>query len=327
MGQVRRFVRSASLFALAAFAAPASAKIASIDDNGFYVVHLDDIDASPAEIWTVLVEPSLWWNSANSFSGESIYFSLEPRVGGCFCEKIPKGETEGGDVRHMVVVYTDKPRVLRMQGALGPLQSEAVNGTMTFAMDEGEKRGTTRLSLSYVVGGYMRRPVRAIAGSIDDVTGDALQRLKAVAEGRDPAAVVYVPRSSERAGSAEDDDEPEAEAPADTPADTALDATEEPTQQASPDGGDAADEIPSENDELDAEDEDAETEEAAEAEAASPPVPSLSERLDLMLDEDEVEIAGSGSDTEAEADETDPSAAADAAAEADDSGDEAPAIR
>ncbi len=253
--RIRTFIPSLAL-ALAAPLTPLSANITAMADNGFAVVQGQTVEATPEQIWAILVEPSLWWNPDNSFTGSSIYFTLDAVPGGCFCEKIPAGETAGGGVRHFTVLYVDKPRVLRFEGALGPLQSEAVTGTMTIAMEPRDD-GTTAVSLSYVAGGYIRGPVPAMAQTLDQVTGDALARLMAVAEGGDPDDAVYVARPRAKA--------PDATTPAETP-ETESDSETE---------GESAD---------------APVEEEVTVES---PGASLGERLELDFGDDDVELSGS----------------------------------
>ena len=267
-----RTIISTGIAALALYAAPATAKVASAAPNGFSVVQLDDVDASPAEIWSVLAQPALWWNPDHSFTGEAIYFTLDVKPGGCFCEKIPAGETEGGGIRHFTVVYVDKPRVLRLEGGLGPLQSEAVAATMTFAIEPRDEGSV--VSLSYTVGGYMRSPVPDLAQSLDQVTGEALARLKAVAEGRDPAKAVYVAEPFPASRSA--------------PQEAAVDK-----------GADAAEEVDSAQEA--SETSSAETVEEATTEAEADERPSLSRRLELQLDDaEDVELAGQDREAESE---------------------------
>ena len=72
---------------------------------------------------------------------------------------------------HMRVVYAEPYRALRMVGGLGPLQSEAVNGTMTvtFKPIDGSGGKATRILWEYVVGGYMRYKVDTISVAVDKV--------------------------------------------------------------------------------------------------------------------------------------------------------------
>ncbi len=77
----------------------------------------------------------------------------------------------------MRVVYVEKPRALRLSGALGPLQAEALQGSLTVFLRPGE--AGTQVLLEYVVGGYMRRPVADVAAGVDKVLGEQLARLGA----------------------------------------------------------------------------------------------------------------------------------------------------
>lgn len=159
---------------------PAIAEINSQSDNGFSVFHIADVAAEPDEIWGKLILPNSWWSGDHSFSGDADNFYLEPNVGGCFCELLKTEEngeiSDAGAVEHMRIIHIDRERSLRMLGALGPLQSEAVNGTFTVAI-KSNGDGTSKLSFLYVVGGYMRFEVSKIAPSIDQVVGEQFGNL------------------------------------------------------------------------------------------------------------------------------------------------------
>ena len=77
----------------------------------------------------------------------------------------------------MRVINAEQPRVLRMSGALGPLQSEAVQGTLTIVLKPVD--GGTRIMWEYVVGGYMRLKTEQIAPLVDVVLGEQVSRLAA----------------------------------------------------------------------------------------------------------------------------------------------------
>jgi len=164
-------------------AAPAAAKVAQVDERGFVIRHLADVPVTPAEAWSVLVKPSVWWDSRHTFSADSANLSLDARPGGCFCEVLPDADSPKasprGGVEHMRVVYVEKPRALRMVGALGPLQSDAVIGTLTIQLKPvGEGEGAkTQVLLEYVVGGYMRTPTDKMAPAVDAVLGEQLAHL------------------------------------------------------------------------------------------------------------------------------------------------------
>jgi hypothetical protein len=163
-------------------ASPVAAEVKSQSDNGFVVGHTAEVLAKPDEVWKRLLVPKDWWNPAHSWSGKTDGFYIDAQAGGCFCELLQDKAADGstkprGSVEHMRVLFTDPGKVLRMTGALGPLQSEAMQGTLTVAMEPLKDGAGTRLSLSYVVGGYMRYKVTDIAPSVDAMLGDQFQRL------------------------------------------------------------------------------------------------------------------------------------------------------
>jgi hypothetical protein len=170
---------------LATFA-PARAEIKAQGENGFNVVHMAEVEATPDEIWKRLLSPKDYWSKEHSWSGSSAGFFIDAQAGGCFCELF-QGKQPGsnpanaGSVEHMRVIFAQPGKVLRMQGALGPLQSEAVLGTLTVAMQPmAAKKGgkpLTKLSFSYVVGGYMRYKISEIAPAVDKVIGEQFASL------------------------------------------------------------------------------------------------------------------------------------------------------
>lgn len=151
-------------------AVPAQADVIAKSDTSFVVRVAVEVTASPAESWRKLITPAGWWSSQHTFSGDAANLTLDPVPGGCFCEKLPvpkdapKGQAAGG-VQHLRVVYAEPPRAIRMTGAMGPLQSEALSGTMTMTVKPTEKG--SRILWEYVVGGYMRYNVNDIAPAVD----------------------------------------------------------------------------------------------------------------------------------------------------------------
>lgn len=180
---------------LAAFSSPALAEVKTSTEGGFSVYHKAEVEAAPDVVWKRLIAPKLWWSKVHSWSQSVEGFTLDARAGGCFCEAIQEKGADGklktvGTVEHMRVIYAHPGKVLRMQGALGPLQGEAVLGTLTVAM-EANKEGTgTIISFSYVVGGYMRQKSDAIAAGVDRVIGEQFKTLVEPWAGKDesPAA-------------------------------------------------------------------------------------------------------------------------------------------
>ena len=121
---------------LSGLAVPASAEVVQKSEAGFVIRVTGEVAATPAVAWNAFVSPAKWWINAHTFSGEAVNLTLDPAANGCFCEKLPVPKDapvsqRPGSVMHMRVLYAEPYRALRMTGGLGPLQSEAVTGTMT----------------------------------------------------------------------------------------------------------------------------------------------------------------------------------------------------
>jgi hypothetical protein len=176
--------RAAGAAALALVAlvhcAPAAAEVTRTTESGFVSRHEAVVEASPKQVWLALISPAGWWRSEHTWSGDAKNLTLMPQAGGCFCETIPEVDEPGrftleGSVEHMRVVQAYPESALRMIGALGPLQSEAVNGVLTIAISKVEQG--TRIVWEYNVGGSMRYEVPVIAKAVDGVMGAQLAAL------------------------------------------------------------------------------------------------------------------------------------------------------
>lgn len=167
---------------LSATASPALADVKAASDNGFNVLHVATVNATPDEIWKRLLAPKDYWNKAHSWSGSTAGFYIDAQANGCFCELFQEADANGklrtvGSVEHMRVIFAQPGKVLRMQGALGPLQSEAELGTLTVAMEPVKGATGTKVSFSYVVGGYMRYKVSEIAPAVDKVLAEQFKNM------------------------------------------------------------------------------------------------------------------------------------------------------
>lgn len=174
-----------SLAALAAAllvqSAPAVAEVVDSSADHFVTRDSVTVKAAPKAAWLALIDPSGWWDKGHTWSGSSANLSLEPQAGGCFCERLPEKDTASevglaGSALHMTVVMAEPMKVLRMRGALGPLQSEPVDGVLTVTM-QAAAGGGTKLVWEYVVGGHMRYPVDKISASVDEVMSEQLGHL------------------------------------------------------------------------------------------------------------------------------------------------------
>lgn len=169
-------VRLAAVGILVLAAGPASADVVDSGPSGFTVRTAVEIEALPASVYEAITGGvGKWWESSHTWSGSSANLSIEARPGGCFCEALPDG-----GVRHMTVVYADRGKLLRMNGSLGPLQSMAVTGVLTFELSE--KAGRTVLQATYAVGGYAKEGLAPLAGPVDGVIRAQVASLKTFIE-------------------------------------------------------------------------------------------------------------------------------------------------
>jgi uncharacterized protein YndB with AHSA1/START domain len=161
----------------AAVAGPAHAEVIETSETGFLVRNAELINAPPLKVYSALIERiGSWWDPDHTFSGDSRNLSIEPKAGGCFCERLP----DNGGVRHLTVVMLSPGKELRMTGALGPLQEDGLAGSMTWRLSEAA--GSTRVELTYSVGGYRPGGLRGIASPVDSVLRGQLLRLKSFVE-------------------------------------------------------------------------------------------------------------------------------------------------
>jgi uncharacterized protein YndB with AHSA1/START domain len=173
-------MKTAAAFIAAALAAPAPAEVKQAAPASFEVESTVTVPVSPEQAWEVLRAPQRWWNPEHTYSGDAAKLYLDAQATGCFCERMGEGATRGS-VEHGHIVYVQPPRMIRMTSALGPLQAEAVAGTMTWKVDPGEGGGAV-ITINYVVGGHMRQGGEALAPLVDRVLTEQLTRLKAAIE-------------------------------------------------------------------------------------------------------------------------------------------------
>jgi hypothetical protein len=149
----------------------AQADVVRSSEFGFTVSHAIAAPMPPPTAWSALSDVGRWWDSEHTYSGDARNLSLEPVVGGCFCERL--GMYAG--IEHMRVIYARPSKTLRLSGAMGPLQEFAVTGTLTFNIEPAA--GGSKLSMTYTASGYADRPMAEWATIVNDVLTLQLQRL------------------------------------------------------------------------------------------------------------------------------------------------------
>jgi uncharacterized protein YndB with AHSA1/START domain len=163
--------------ALLPLAAPANADVVQATPGGFEIKQVVTVDVPIAHAWETLRAPQKWWSKEHTYSDDSANLYLDAQATGCFCERMK----DKGSVEHARIVYIAPGRMIRLVGALGPLQAEAVTGTLTFRLDP-EGSNATRVTLTYVVGGYVRAGADTLAPKVDEVLAVQMLGLKSAAE-------------------------------------------------------------------------------------------------------------------------------------------------
>lgn len=159
----------------------ARAEVVDSSANGFTVKVALTIKAAPADVYQKLVHNiGDWWNSAHTFSGSAHNLSIDDKPMGCFCEKLPGG----GGVRHLEVVMAAPGKSLVMTGALGPMQSLAVTGTMRIQFAATD--GGTKFEMTYSTVGYLPSGMQTWAKPSDGMLTEQFTRLRNYIERGDP---------------------------------------------------------------------------------------------------------------------------------------------
>lgn len=157
-----RIVRLVAALALTA-AAPLQAEVKDASPAGFTVENVRVVPVSPDAAWQALVgRVDQWWPRDHTWWGDRGRLTIQPHVGGCFCEL-----AEAQQAQHLQVVFVDPPRTLRMIGGLGPLQGMGLGGVLEFRLAaEGEG---TKITLWYRAGGYAPDDIGQFAATVDRV--------------------------------------------------------------------------------------------------------------------------------------------------------------
>jgi hypothetical protein len=152
---------------------PLMAEVKDSTAAGFTIQDTMIIAANPDAVYhSLIADVGRWWDSAHTFSGNAGNLSIDDRAGGCFCEKLDNG----GSVRHLEVVFAEPGKTLRMIGGLGPLQSMAVTGSMTWSLSKTDIG--TNVKVIYSIGGYRPGGLQKMAPLVDKVMAEQLKRLK-----------------------------------------------------------------------------------------------------------------------------------------------------
>ena len=151
----------------------AHAELLDASPTGFTLENTVVVAADAGAAWSALVgDVEAWWPRDHRWWDDSV-LSIEPRAGGCFCERAGDRQAQ-----HLQVVFVDPGRTLRMTGGLGPLQGMGLHGALEFRLvPAGE--GRTRITLWYRAGGYTPDDLAKFAPVVDRVQAQQLGGLAA----------------------------------------------------------------------------------------------------------------------------------------------------
>ena len=173
-------MRTALLAAALLAAGPARADVVTADAGVMVLRNVVEVSAPPARVYVALGEPGRWWSKDHTWSGDSANLSLQLQPGGCFCERWPAGAVE-----HLRVVTARPGELLRLSGALGPLQGEGVSGALTFELKA--KGEGTELIQTYTVRGFSAAESKQWSAPVDGVLRAQLVRLERYVETGTPS--------------------------------------------------------------------------------------------------------------------------------------------
>jgi len=163
--------------ALTSSARPGAADVVESSRTAFIVKSVASIAAPPDKVYDALVKDvGRWWDPEHTFSGDSRNLSIDARPGGCFCERLERG----GGVQHAIVIFAAPGQMLRLTGALGPLQEGGLAAALSWALAKAPEG--TQMTLTYVVGGQYPGGLTKIAPAVDAVLRAQLERLKRFVE-------------------------------------------------------------------------------------------------------------------------------------------------
>ena len=168
---MRAIIATAALLA----ASSASAEVVSADAHNFVVRETVQLVVPAPEAMAAFAKVSAWWSKDHTYSGDSANLSLDPRPGGCLCERFPTG----GGIEHLRVTYVKPGEDIVLTGALGPLLNEAVAGVM--AVHAERIAGGARVTIEYRAAGFAAGGGDRLASAVDAVLADQAGRFRAFA--------------------------------------------------------------------------------------------------------------------------------------------------
>lgn len=172
----------AAIFTSLFLATPASAGVESASPSAFQIRAEAEIAANPDKVWRDLTHVERWWSGAHTYSGDAANLRLDPRAGGCWCERWGSQSIE--HMRVVMVMEREGVRTLRVTGGLGPLQDMGVSGVLTFTV--APHANGAKLTMTYRVAGDAGLNLEQIAAPVDGVLMEQFARLSRLSASGSP---------------------------------------------------------------------------------------------------------------------------------------------
>jgi len=167
----------AAAAAVVVLAEPAHAEVRALSAQGFVSQVQVTTTADPKRAWKAFLDVQNWWSGSHTYSGDARNMRIDPRAGGCWCEKLP----HDGAVKHGEVVLLIPDKVVRVSAALGPLQELGAAGALTAQFARTSNGGAT-LTLTYAVSGADPGGWTDLSKAVDGVITEQAQRYAAYAD-------------------------------------------------------------------------------------------------------------------------------------------------
>ncbi|HYD28383.1 hypothetical protein [Brevundimonas sp.] len=167
----RHSLQAAVLIGTMSLATTVAAEITRRTDEGFNSVHEVFMPVSADEAYRAFGDMPAWWDPLHTYTGDSDNLSLSLEPGGCFCERSGPDGVEHGRV---IMAWPRGPsRIVRLQGAFGPLQGLTTEAILTLeAIPQAD--GGSMVRMVYVVRG---EEAARFADPVDHVMAGQFARL------------------------------------------------------------------------------------------------------------------------------------------------------
>ena len=166
-----------AVLGLVGLSSNAAAEVVSSSEHGFAITLRREVAADAPTAFSSLLRIPDWWAAEHTYSGDASKLQVDARPGGRLLERLE----DGGFVEHMRVSMIMRDKLIRMEGALGPLASYGLSGSMTWSVEPSETEGKTHVVWRYVVGGYGVSLVE-VSNAVDSVLGLQIDRFVRFAE-------------------------------------------------------------------------------------------------------------------------------------------------